>query len=228
MPGRTLAIGDIHGCDTALKKLLAMVKPEAEDTVVVLGDVIDRGPGSKQVIDQLIDLKKRCNFVMIQGNHEEMFFNVLDGKNSVDPWLDYGGEEMLESYGGSFEDVPAEHVEFLRAALDLWENDTTIFVHASLEPGVPFEKQKAEWLRWTRLTGFENHHSSRKRIICGHTSQKSGVPATLPGWVCIDTYAYGGEYLTCLDVGKNLVYQADQMGHTQGPLPLARIARPYH
>ena len=227
MPGRILAIGDIHGCDVALETLLGLVKAGADDTVVLVGDIIDRGPGSCEVIDQLLELRETCRLVFIRGNHEQMMLEVLDGAKPLHTWLDYGGEEMLESYGGSFGDIPSEHIEFLRSSLDYWECEKSIFVHASLEPGVPLDRQTAEWLRWTRLTGFENQHPSRKRVICGHTSQKSGVPVLLDGWVCIDTYAYGHQYLTCLDTHKNLVYQADQSGNARGPVPLASIGRRY-
>ena len=69
MPGRLLAIGDIHGCDTALGVLLDAMSITAEDTLVVLGDVVDRGPGTKQVVDRLIELRDLCQFVFIKGNH---------------------------------------------------------------------------------------------------------------------------------------------------------------
>ncbi|MCY2963050.1 MAG: metallophosphoesterase, partial [Planctomycetota bacterium] len=76
MPGRTLAIGDIHGCDFALEKLLTSVAPTSEDTLVVLGDVIDRGGGSKQVLDQLLALSKTTRVIFIRGNHEEMMLEA--------------------------------------------------------------------------------------------------------------------------------------------------------
>ena len=70
MPGRTLAIGDIHGSYAALATLLPVVSPGSDDTIVVLGDVVDRGPGSREAIDTLLELGKRCRVILIQGNHE--------------------------------------------------------------------------------------------------------------------------------------------------------------
>jgi serine/threonine protein phosphatase 1 len=72
--GRLIAIGDIHGCATALKTLMEAIDPQPEDTIVVLGDVVDWGPDSRTCVQQLIDLSTRCNFVLIRGNHEEMLF----------------------------------------------------------------------------------------------------------------------------------------------------------
>jgi serine/threonine protein phosphatase 1 len=87
-----------------------------------------------------------------------------------------------------------------------------LFIHANLEPAVPLEQQSAEWLRWTHLTGLESPHDSGKRVLCGHTPQKSGLPLVLPGWVGLDTYAWGGGWLTALEVGSNTVFQARQRG----------------
>jgi len=70
LPARTLAIGDIHGCDRALDVLLSHLKIAPDDTVVILGDVVDRGPGTRQVVDRLIELEQSCRLVCLVGNHE--------------------------------------------------------------------------------------------------------------------------------------------------------------
>jgi Calcineurin-like phosphoesterase len=207
---KTFVIGDIHGCDIALDILLNRMDITQQDTVVLLGDVVDRGPGSKEVIDLLLNLKKFCKVVLIMGNHEEMMLDSMRGGASEGLWLQHGGQEALESYGGSYSDIPFEHVAFLESGKDYWENETEIFVHANLQPGVPLDFQEREWLRWTRLTGFEQSPNADKRVLCGHTPQPNGLPLVLDNWICLDTWAYNGFYLTCLETTTNMIYQAHQ------------------
>lgn len=212
MSGRTLAIGDIHGCDTALEALIPLASVTAADTVVVLGDVVDRGPGSRQVVERLLALARECRLVLILGNHEQMMVESLSGNGPVQAWLRYGGRETLASYGDDPRSIPREHLDFLRSGRAYWETDSEVFIHANLEPGVALNEQTEEWLRWTHLSGHEVPLPSGKRVICGHTPQTSGIPLTFPGWTCIDTYACGTGWLTCLDAGSDDYYQADQSG----------------
>lgn len=212
MQGRLFAIGDIHGCDVALETLLARLELKPEDTVVFLGDVVDRGPNTRRVLDLLLDLEQQCRVVFILGNHEELMLDVLSGRGWISTWLNVGGNETLVSYGGVIDDIPPEHRRFLAAGLPYWETETEIFVHAGLEPDVPLVEQIGPWLRWSRLEGNEPPHSSGKRVICGHTAQRGGEPCVFEGWVCLDTYVYGSGYLSALDVRRNILYQANQRG----------------
>lgn len=219
MSARTFAIGDIHGCDRAFDVLLSNLAIKPTDTLVILGDVVDRGPGTKQVVDRLIELENSCRLVFLLGNHEECMLDALAGGPLRDLWLEHGGVEAIASYGEEH-DIPARHIEFLRSGRDYWENDTTIFVHANLEPGVPLADQTIDWLRWIKLKGDEPPHPSGRRVICGHTPQKNDRPLVFPGWVCLDTCAYGGGFLTCLHVNTNLLYQAKETGEYRGGVPL--------
>ncbi len=223
MAERVLAIGDIHGCDVALEHLLRQVGIHREDTVVCLGDAVDHGPGTPRVLDQLLDLKNTCHLVFIMGNHEEMMRDAISGRGLFHAWLEAGGRATLESYGGDAGSVPPRHLRFLMSGLAFWETDTEIFVHACLEPGVSLVNQTSDWLRWKHLGGSERRHESGKRVICGHTPQRDGVPLVLDGWVCLDTYAYGGKYLSCLDVAADHVFQASQQGEVR-EFPLSRCA----
>ncbi|MBI3865570.1 MAG: serine/threonine protein phosphatase [Planctomycetia bacterium] len=213
MAGRTLAIGDIHGCDVAFNALLKALSIAADDTVVVLGDAVDRGPGSRQVIERLMDLQNECRLVFILGNHEEMMLEGLEDEDVAQGWLQYGGAATLFSYGGDPRTIPPEHLDFLRAAVPYWETERDLFLHANVDPTLPLDQQEIEVLRWTHLTEYELPHPSGKRIICGHTPQRSGVPLTMPGWVCIDTFVCGGGWLTCLDVNTNDYCQTNFKGH---------------
>lgn len=194
-----------------MERLVSAIDVQACDTLVVLGDVIDRGPTSRDVVAQLLELQGRCRLVLIQGNHEEMMLDALGGRGD-DGWLQYGGRETLESYGGHVDDVPKNHREFLSDGLAYWETDETIFVHANLEPGVPLVDQRPRWLRWTHLTGRELPHPSGKRVVCGHTPQSNGLPFVMDGWTCLDTLCWAGGFLTCLDLASNEIWQAQESG----------------
>lgn len=220
MTDRTIAIGDIHGCHIALENLLAALQIRPSDTVVVLGDVVDRGPGTKQAIDRLIQLGSECEVVFLMGNHEEMMLESREGSSIESTWLRYGGRETLNSYGGGYGMVPDSHWTFLKNGLNYWETTTEIFVHANLKPKIPLPAQSVEWLRWTRLSGKETPRDCGRRVICGHTNLEPGTPWVREGWVCIDTWCYGDQYLTALDVTHDLVYQAKQTGETRGPVSL--------
>lgn len=217
---RVLAVGDIHGCRTQLDDLLAWVAPAADDTVVTLGDYVDRGPDSKGVLDRLIAMKKDGRrLVCLRGNHELMMLEARNGsREDRKMWLAVGGVQTLGSYGpapgksGTFLDVPTEHWDFLEHnLLDYHETDTHIFVHAGVHRDLDLDEQPDLMLYWEFLTDDMKHRSG-KTVICGHTSQKSGDPKVVPGAVCIDTFAHGGGWLTCLDAATGHYWQVDQLG----------------
>ena len=207
--------------------MLSHLHPTADDTVVVLGDVVDRGPNSRRCVDLLLDLQSSCKLIFLQGNHEEMMLSALDGREWFSTWPIYGGRETLESYGGSPNNIPESHLEFIDSGLDYYQTKEAIFVHANLNPELPLEQQSASWLRWVHLTGNEKPHSSGKWVICGHTRLDSGQPAILNGWVCIDTAACSGGNLTCLDMDGFLVHQTNESGDYHGEIPLGEIAEYY-
>jgi len=227
MRGRILAIGDIHGCDDALKTLLDGIRLTSDDTVVVLGDLIDRGPNSRGVIDRLIQLSQKVSLIGICGNHDEMLLHSLERGSAGLLWHGAGATATLNSYGGHLSTIPHEHIEFLKSLRNYWETETHIFVHANIESDIPMEQQAIAFMRWSKLNGDEVRHCSGKTVICGHTSLASGVPALCDGFICIDTRAYGGLWLTCLDVENELVWQSSEAGELRGPFPLREIATPF-
>src|SRR5438067_2510129 len=99
---RSLAIGDIHGCNTALTTLLRQVCPGPSDQLIFLGDYIDRGSDSRAVLETLIELRKRCCAVFLRGNHEVMILDARESFLKCDIWQSYGGLETLYSYGANF------------------------------------------------------------------------------------------------------------------------------
>lgn len=211
---RTIAIGDIHGCSKALLRLISAIEPEPADRIVTLGDYVDRGPESRAVIDFLLEFRSTCELVPILGNHDEMLLEAVHGKDP-DGWLRCGGLETLRSYGTEFdlEAIPGDHVEFLESCLDYLETETHIFTHANYHDSVLMSEQNDGRLRWESLSwSSPGPHCSGKRVILGHSSQKSGKILDLGHLVCIDTYCYGGGWLTALDVDSNQVWQADREG----------------
>ncbi len=121
MSERVIAIGDIHGCSTALKSLVDAINPSPTDTIVTLGDYVDRGPDSKGVIDFLIHLQSKCRTAYLLGNHEQMMMEVLSETQEPYSWLRHGGVDTLESYGfsGSLSVVPESHRLFLENLLTI-------------------------------------------------------------------------------------------------------------
>jgi serine/threonine protein phosphatase 1 len=215
MPPRVIAIGDIHGCAVALRALIEVVRPQADDTLIPLGDCIDRGPESRQVIEELLALREKCRLVPILGNHEEMMLNFLDGRPQPDDWLECGGGATLASYGAKRDasNIPPEHIAFIRTWGDCFENDSHFFVHASYEPARPLSEQHWQSLRWHSLKfGVPGPHESGKIAVVGHTSLKDGEILDLGHLICIDTFCWGGGWLTALDAASGQIWQVDRAG----------------
>jgi len=216
---RRLAIGDIHGCLLHFNDLLNLVNPTSEDQVILLGDYVDRGPDSRGVLNRILELKRGgMNLVCLRGNHEVMMSMARDGASDMRMWLGVGGLQALGSYGsapgrsGTIADVPQEHWDLLKDGLvDYHETDEHIFVHAGVHRALPMSEQPTDILHWEFL-GDEMRHCSKKPVICGHTSQKSGEVKVVPGAVCIDTFAHGGGWLTALDALTGRYWQVNFLG----------------
>src|SRR5579871_5070998 len=191
MSERIIAIGDIHGCSKALTSLLETIQPTALDTLVFLGDYIDRGPDSKGVLDQVIALERHCAVVPLLGNHEEMLLAVLEGgRSEMKFWLTFGGLESLASYGweGGADVgpadvrtlIPREHVDFVKRCRDYFETVGHFFVHAYYDPNLPLHEQKWGGLRWGPLPPLPERHCSgpRRHRRNGHP----GPPFLIAFW----------------------------------------------
>jgi len=220
MPNRLFAIGDIHGCSVALKALISTIAPTPDDTIVVLGDVIDWGPDSRDCVRQLIDLAARCQFTLVRGNHEEMLYVALESQSELRYWLNFGGDETLKSYPyrGGDEIMDREHVRFLKAqARDYYETNEFIFVHASYDPNKPMPQQSNTTLQWEHAHPEQiRPHFSGRTVIAGHAPQTSGEPLDLGFLKLIDTDCSRGGWLTALNVRNGVVIQANEKGEVRG------------
>jgi serine/threonine protein phosphatase 1 len=216
---RTLAIGDIHGCHTSLVTLLKAARIRLEDRVVFLGDYIDRGPASKQVVDTLLGLREFCSPIFLRGNHEIMILQTRQGVTELNVWKEYGGWEALVSYGANerldwASAIPAAHWKFFEQTLDYFETETAILVHACLDRDLDLKDQPPFLLFWERFDVLQPHKSG-KRVICGHTAQDFGRINDAGFAICIDTGAATGGWLSCLDVDTKEFWQANENGEVR-------------
>lgn len=202
---RTYVIGDIHGCAGLLNELLEKISLDADqdDTILFIGDYIDRGPDSKGVIDRVLRLMEDHGRVIpLMGNHELMLLNAMRGINQEE-FLAVGGLATLHSYGISPDKIgnmdfllPASHRAFLEDLLPYWEGAEHIFVHAGLQPGVHLTQQSPDWLFWARDNFIHTDYDFGKIVVYGHTPfDKPQVDGNKIG---IDTGAVYGNALTCL------------------------------
>jgi serine/threonine protein phosphatase 1 len=231
---RTIAIGDVHGCNTALAALLKGLALQTDDTLVMLGDVIDRGPDSRDVIDQLKSVSERCRLVCLQGNHEQMLLDALDGRMPIQEWLVHGGAETLDSYGkgAGMTALDPEHVEFIRGWGDVVETDSHFFAHGNYLATRPFDRQPWTDLRWQSLKWHTPEpHISGKTAVLGHTSNKQGEILNLGHLICIDTYCHGGCWLTAFDSTNGRVWQSNEAAEFRSlelpPIKSAFVMRQY-
>lgn len=215
---RYLAIGDIHGCFTSLKSLIEQVGVRDTDVIITLGDYCNRGPNTCAVLDFLIHAFSRGNLRPLRGNHDIMMVNARNNNSELKKWIDVGGSATLKSYSpfdgdpGTLADVPDSHWQFLESSLlPHFETDTHFFVHANAYPDVELVDQPDFMLYWEQFNDPPKHESG-KVMVCGHTSQKSGIPITNGNAICIDTWACGSGWLTCLDVDSGKIWQSNELG----------------
>jgi len=202
--GKIFAIGDIHGCFQKLRTLMIRIDYDVDrDTLVFLGDYIDRGYESYDVVQYLVELSSRGQrVVFLKGNHEQMLENYLAGTMRF-IYLLNGGAQTLKNYQahrtGPFSPlIPDSHKYFFSKLLLYYETDDYVFVHAGLRDNVPLSRQRPEDLHWIRDSFIKSDYDFGKRVIFGHTPFVE--PLVLPNKIGIDTGAVYGNKLTCLEL----------------------------
>ena len=222
---RVYAVGDVHGCIDLLDQTLARIdryrdaEPAASEIEVFLGDYVDRGAHSREVIDRLIERSRSRTAVCLMGNHELYLTEFLDDPAIFDDWKQFGGIATLRSYGlpvaAASAEVAADFATALRAALPASHRDFLqslkpsftcgdyFFVHAGVRPGIPLAEQRVEDLLWIRQEFLGYDGDFGKVIVHGHTPVST--PDVRPNRINIDTGAYSTGQLTCL------VLEADQL-----------------
>ena len=214
---RIISIGDTHGCSIALSALIEAIDPQPDDTIIALGDFVDRGIDSRGVLEQLIELRDRCNLVPILGNHDQMMLHARDGRSDFQFWLNCGGDAALDSYGssGKLSLIPPSHFRFLESCHSYFEVETHLFLHANFKPDVPLEQLDDHTLRWLSLRDYvpPKPHCSGKLAVVGHTPQTEILD--LGYLICLDTGCCHGGWLTALDVNSRQVWQVDEKGQSR-------------
>ena len=185
-------IGDIHGCRTELRQMLDLIDAEVtrKDTIVFLGDYIDRGPDSCGVIQDLIDRKNsEVKHVFLMGNHEDM---MLNDRRS---WAHNGGAETLMSYGK--EGIPDSHYEFIKNLEPYYKENDVVCVHAGIDPEYDLLYQLPYDMMWTRkFVGYNGDYKNNEFVIYGHTPLN--VILERKNQIGIDTACVFGGELTCV------------------------------
>lgn len=226
---RRIVIGDVHGHYDTLVALLDTIAPNSQDEVYFLGDLIDRGPKSAQVVD----LVMRNQFHCLRGNHEEMLLDVVGtGEVSIDlyqSWLYSGGHATVESYDSK---IPQEHINWMKELPLYLDLGDFWLVHAGVDPKIPLTQQGADQFCWIR----DDFHTANKAffqdklIITGHTitftlpGVKPGQIAAGKGWLDIETGAYHHHsgWMTAIDLNQHKVYQANSFDGRIRIMPLSK------
>jgi serine/threonine protein phosphatase 1 len=221
---RAYAVGDVHGRADLFAALIAAIDADdatrnaADTTVVLLGDLVDRGPDSAGVIRLARDWQGRRKVRILMGNHEEMFLEALDSEEVLRHFLRYGGRETLLSYPidpaayarAELEEcralaraaVPEEDLAFIRTFEDRIVLGDYLFVHAGIRPGVALEDQRTTDLRWIRETFLNHAEDFGAVVIHGHTIYDE--PEVRANRIGIDTGAFASGRLTALGLEGEL------------------------
>ncbi|ELR97668.1 metallophosphoesterase family protein [Gloeocapsa sp. PCC 73106] len=214
MPNRRIIIGDVHGHYEALISLLEAIAPSQEDQIYFLGDLIDRGPHSAQVVQFVISNNYKC----VLGNHEKMLLNTIGSgqvqREELHVWLYCGGYSTLESYQNN---IPQEHLTWFKELPLYLDLGDIWLVHAGVDPRLPIENQSSDQFCWIRkpFHGMTQPYFADKLIVSGHTitftlpGVKPGKLAQGRGWIDIETGVYHPKsgWLTALDIDQEQIHQ---------------------
>jgi serine/threonine protein phosphatase 1 len=219
---RAYAIGDVHGRLDLLDRMLQLIgediaaRPHDNVYIVMLGDLIDRGPDSARVIERLRTFDDfAARLVFLLGNHEEIMLRVLAAEPGLAyDWMAFGGDACLQSYGVSAREmaardepaiaerleraVPAEHIAFIKQFGDTFQFGDYLFVHAGIRPGVAIDEQNPHDLRWIRRPFLSDTSDHGLIVVHGHTMSDEAEVRT--NRIGIDTGAYHSSVLTALAV----------------------------
>lgn len=181
---RLIGISDIHGEYEKLSAVIDKVSPEKDDTMIFMGDYIDRGAKSREVVDKIISMQDVCNCVYLIGSHEYALLHAKSDDYYNYLFWNYGGVQTVESYG-SFENILNIHGDFFRSLKFYHMTDKYLFIHAGINPRLPLEKQNEEDMVYIRKDFYTKSHDLPVKIIFGHTEFDS--PLVQEDKICIDT-----------------------------------------
>jgi len=209
---RLYAVGDVHGRIDLLERMLEAVERDAQDgarRLLLLGDIVDRGPASADVVERALSLAGTGAAETIMGNHEHALLGFLRGDDERGEWLEWGGDETLRSYGiervsarsaddlrDAFADaLPDAHRAFLEGLPLTIEAGDYLFVHAGVRPGVALDDQEDEDLLWIRSEFHEAREALPGKVVV-HGHHPARTPADRPWRIGVDTGAVWSGVLT--------------------------------
>jgi serine/threonine protein phosphatase 1 len=189
----TYVIPDIHGRDDLLGKALARIGAHARGhagSIVTIGDYVDKGPHSRQVIERLLPgIAGGWKLVALKGNHDAMMLAYLRDPAGTAWWLGKGGAAALASYGGDYTAVPQAHIAWLDQLQLIHIDAHRLYVHAGVDPALPLDQQSEENLMWMRYPdGYDGGFGSL-HVVHGHDNHPDG-PLLYPGRTNLDTLAW--------------------------------------
>lgn len=210
--GRTLVVGDIHGQFEALENALnaAEFNPDKGDFLIMLGDLIDRGYGSKETLDFAIELVESGHGLVLRGNHEQMALDAYDF-NDFTQWFNNGGEVAHKQILGE-----SKYINFMRSLPYIHEIGTFIFTHAGFNPELPLDEQDIDDMLWIREKYICSDIYPDRIIITGHTpvqcfGENQSVPLKYQNKIFMDTgaaYASYGGMVSVMDIHSECVWQS--------------------
>ena len=189
----TYVIPDIHGrCDLLIEGLAGISEHSGGDggTIVTIGDYVDKGPQSRQVIERLVSgLGEGWRLFALKGNHDAMMADALRNPAKMASWLGKGGDAALASYGGDPAAIPENHLAWLDGLQLMHVDRHRVYVHAGVDPEVPLAQQSEATLLWKRYAkgfpgGFGGLH-----VVHGHDNSPEG-PLLYEGRTNLDTLAW--------------------------------------
>lgn len=236
---RVYAIGDVHGRLDLFQELMAIVEHDhaqrnpVATQIILLGDIIDRGPDSAEMVRGCMKLTALSDrFMVLKGNHEEMMVEALTGNmEAYAAWLRFGGRETLLSWGVAEEalDGPAtsetlqsaakavggEAIAWLSKLRLYHQHEDYLFVHAGIRPGVPLRRQRANDLLWIKEEFLDSDVSHGLTVVHGHSIAEDG-PVLRANRIGIDTGAYRSERLTALGIEGTSTWTLSTIGEAEG------------
>lgn len=181
---RYIAISDIHGELEKLESVLSKIKTRKDDIFVFMGDYIDRGAKSKEVVEKIIEISKTFETITLLGSHEYALLHAKQDEYYNYLFWNYGGIETVKSYGGKFENILITHGDFFKNLKYYHLTEKYLFVHAGINPKYTLENQSETDFVYIRSTFYNHKHNLPQKIIFGHTDFNK--PLIQNDKICID------------------------------------------
>ena len=181
---RYIAITDIHGELEKLESVLSKIETRPDDIFVFMGDYIDRGDKSKEVVERVIKQSETHECIYLIGSHEYALLHAKQDDYYDYLFWNYGGPATVKSYGGRFENILDTHGDFFRSLKFYHLTDDYLFVHAGIDPRYSLEDQSEVDLVYIRSAFYRNKHNLKQKIIFGHT--EFDAPLVQDDKICID------------------------------------------